>query len=80
MMVTSKGMAGVPRASLVVIAAALPYFKLPEAGLLLVLAVDHLLDMGRSGTNIVGNSVACVVVDAWNGRKLDVIPAKAGTQ
>jgi Na+/H+-dicarboxylate symporter len=68
MMVTSKGMAGVPRASLVVIAAALPYFKLPEAGLLLVLAVDHLLDMGRSGTNIVGNSVACVVVDAWNGR------------
>ncbi|MBL6939154.1 MAG: dicarboxylate/amino acid:cation symporter [Alphaproteobacteria bacterium] len=69
MMVTSKGMAGVPRASLVVIAAALPYFHLPEAGLLLVLAVDHLLDMGRSGTNIVGNSVACVVVDAWNGRK-----------
>jgi len=69
MMITSKGMAGVPRASLVVIAAALPYFKLPEAGLLLVLAVDHLLDMGRSGTNIVGNSVACVVVDAWSGRK-----------
>ena len=68
MMVTSKGMAGVPRASLVVIAAALPYFNLPEAGLLLVLAVDHLLDMGRSGTNIVGNSVACVVVDRWNGR------------
>ncbi len=69
MMITSKGMAGVPRASLVVIAAALPYFHLPEAGLLLVLAVDHLLDMGRSGTNIVGNSVACVVVDAWEGRR-----------
>ena len=68
MMVTSKGMAGVPRASLVVIAAALPYFHLPEAGLLMVLAVDHLLDMGRSGTNIVGNSVACVVVRAWDGR------------
>ena len=67
LMVTSKGMAGVPRASLVVIAAALPYFHLPESGLLLVLAVDHLLDMGRSATNIVGNSVACVVVDAWNG-------------
>jgi Na+/H+-dicarboxylate symporter len=64
MMVTSKGMAGVPRASLVVIAAALPYFNLPEAGLLLVLAVDQLLDMGRSGTNVVGNSVACVVVNA----------------
>jgi len=68
MMVTSKGMAGVPRASLVVILAALPYFHIPEAGLLLVLAVDHLLDMGRSGTNIVGNAVACVVVDAWEGR------------
>ncbi|MBI3677755.1 MAG: dicarboxylate/amino acid:cation symporter [Proteobacteria bacterium] len=67
MMVTSKGMAGVPRASLVVIAAALPYFHLPEAGLLMVLAVDHLLDMGRSGTNIVGNSVACVVLRAWDG-------------
>jgi Na+/H+-dicarboxylate symporter len=67
LMVTSKGMAGVPRASLVVIAAALPYFHLPEAGLLLVLAVDHILDMGRSATNIVGNAVACVVVQAWEG-------------
>jgi len=69
MMVTSKGMAGVPRASLVVIAAALPYFHLPEAGLLLVLAVDHVLDMGRSGTNIVGNAVACLVVDRLDGRR-----------
>ncbi len=68
LMVTSKGMAGVPRASIVVIIAAMPYFNLPEAGILLVLAVDQLLDMGRSGTNIVGNSVACVVVDAWNRR------------
>jgi Na+/H+-dicarboxylate symporter len=68
MMVTSKGMAGVPRASIVVILAALPYFHLPEAGILLVLAVDQVLDMGRSGTNIVGNSVACVVVSAWDAR------------
>jgi len=67
-MVTSKGMAGVPRASLVVIAAALPYFHLPEAGLLLVLAVDHILDMGRSATNIIGHATACVVVNAWEGR------------
>src|SRR3546814_12111162 len=58
LMITSKGMAGVPRASLVVISATLAYFKLPEAGLLLILAVDHLLDMGRSATNVVGNSVA----------------------
>jgi Na+/H+-dicarboxylate symporter len=79
MMVTSKGMAGVPRASLVVIAAALPYFNLPESGLLLVLAIDHLLDMGRSGTNIVGNSVACVVVDAWSGRKPPMPTSPAAT-
>jgi len=68
LMVTSKGMAGVPRASLVVIYAALPLFHLPEAGLLYVLAVDHLLDMGRSATNIVGNSVATVAVSRWEGR------------
>jgi Na+/H+-dicarboxylate symporter len=65
LMVTSKGMAGVPRASLVVIAATLTYFNLPEAGLLLILAVDHLLDMGRSATNVVGNSVAAAVVARW---------------
>lgn len=68
LMVTSKGMAGVPRASLVVIYAALPLFHLPETGLLYVLAVDHLLDMGRSATNIVGNSVATVAVSRWEGR------------
>lgn len=65
LMITSKGIAGVPRASLVVIAATLTYFKIPEAGLLLILAVDHLLDMGRSATNVVGNSVASVVVAKW---------------
>jgi Na+/H+-dicarboxylate symporter len=69
LMVTSKGMAGVPRASIVVVAAALPYFHLPEAGLLLILAVDHILDMGRSATNILGNAVACVVVQAWEGKR-----------
>jgi Na+/H+-dicarboxylate symporter len=65
LMVTSKGMAGVPRASLVVIAATLTFFQLPEAGLLLILAVDHLLDMGRSATNVIGNSVAAAVVAKW---------------
>ena len=68
LMVTSKGMAGVPRASLVVIAATLSYFDLPEAGLLLILAVDHLLDMGRSATNVVGNSVAAAVVAKWENQ------------
>ncbi|ODT84290.1 dicarboxylate/amino acid:cation symporter [Phenylobacterium sp. SCN 70-31] len=68
LMVTSKGMAGVPRASLVVIAATLTYFNLPEAGLLLILGVDHLLDMGRSATNVLGNSVASAVVAKWEGQ------------
>ncbi len=68
LMVTSKGMAGVPRASLVVIAATLTYFRLPEAGLLLILAVDHLLDMGRSATNVIGNSVAAAVVARWENQ------------
>jgi Na+/H+-dicarboxylate symporter len=65
LMVTSKGMAGVPRASLVVIAATLAYFQMPEAGLVLIIGVDHLLDMGRSATNVVGNSVASAVVARW---------------
>jgi len=67
LMVTSKGMAGVPRAALVVVAAMLPTFRLPEAGLLLILAVDHLMDMGRSATNVVGNCVAAAVVARWEG-------------
>ena len=67
LMITSKGMAGVPRASLVVIAAIMPMFKIPEAGLLLILAVDHFLDMGRSGTNVVGNAVAASVIARWEG-------------
>ncbi|MEO6432796.1 MAG: dicarboxylate/amino acid:cation symporter [Sphingomicrobium sp.] len=67
LMVTSKGVAGVPRASLVVIAATLSMFKIPEAGLLLILAVDHFLDMGRSATNVVGNAVAAAVVAKWEG-------------
>ena len=65
LMVTSKGMAGVPRASLVVIAATLAHFGIPEAGLLLILAVDQILDMGRAATNVVGNSIATVVVAVW---------------
>jgi Na+/H+-dicarboxylate symporter len=67
LMVTSKGMAGVPRASLVVIAATLAHFHIPEAGLVLILAVDQFLDMGRSATNVVGNSIATAVVASWEG-------------
>ncbi|MNF25279.1 Proton/sodium-glutamate symport protein [compost metagenome] len=67
LMLTSKGMAGVPRASLVVIAATLTQFDIPEAGLLLILGIDTFLDMGRSATNAVGNSIATAVVAKWEG-------------
>ena len=75
LMVTSKGIAGVPRASLVVIAATLSLFKIPEAGLLLILAVDHFLDMGRSATNVVGNAIAASVVAKWEGDLDPIEPA-----
>ena len=65
LMVSSKGIAGVPRASLVVVAAVLPMFNLPEAGLLLVLGIDHFLDMGRTVTNVLGNAIATAVVAKW---------------
>lgn len=67
LMLTSKGIAGVPRASLVVVAAALTQFNLPDAGMLLLLGIDHFLDMGRSATNVVGNSIATAVVSKWEG-------------
>jgi Na+/H+-dicarboxylate symporter len=66
-MLTSKGMAGVPRASLVVIAATLNQFHIPEAGLLLLMGIDQFLDMGRSATNAVGNAIATAVVANWEG-------------
>jgi Na+/H+-dicarboxylate symporter len=82
LMITSKGIAGVPRASLVVIAATLAQFGLPEAGLLLIIGIDHFLDMGRSATNVVGNAVASAVVARWEGQldpvePVDVEPAHA---
>ena len=70
LLITSKGVAGVPRASLVVIAGMLSMFNIPGEGLLLLLAVDQILDMGRSATNVVGNAVASAVVAKWEGEKL----------
>jgi Na+/H+-dicarboxylate symporter len=67
LMVTSKGIAGVPRAALMVIASSLAYFGLPEEGLVFVVAVDHLLDMGRTATNVIGNAVAATLVAKWEG-------------
>ena len=77
LMVTSKGMAGVPRASLVVIAATLATFNIPEAGLLLIMGIDQFLDMARSATNVVGNSLATAVVAKWEGelRPSEGVPA-----
>ncbi|HTK34132.1 MAG TPA: dicarboxylate/amino acid:cation symporter [Caulobacteraceae bacterium] len=68
LVLTSKGIAGVPRASLVVIAATLTSFNIPAAGLLLILGIDHFLDMGRSATNVVGNSIAAAAVAKWEGQ------------
>lgn len=67
LMVTSKGIAGVPRAGLMVIAASLSFFGLPEQGLLFVIAVDNVLDMGRTATNVFGNAVAATLVAKWEG-------------
>jgi Na+/H+-dicarboxylate symporter len=71
LMVTSKGIAGVPRAGLMVIAASLSYFGLPEQGLVFVIAVDHVLDMGRTATNVLGNAVAATLVAKWEGELKD---------
>jgi Na+/H+-dicarboxylate symporter len=67
LLITSKGMAGIPRASLVVIAGMLAYFKIPVEGLLLLLGIDQILDMGRAATNVVGNAVATAVISKWEG-------------
>ncbi|TFW30872.1 dicarboxylate/amino acid:cation symporter [Massilia horti] len=76
LMLTSKGMAGVPRASLVVIAATLGQFHIPEAGLLLLIGIDHFLDMARSATNVIGNGIATAVVAKWEGELTEAAPNK----
>ena len=85
LMITSKGVAGVPRASLVVIASTLSQFGIPEAGLLMIMGIDTFLDMGRSATNVIGNSLATAVVAKWEGELKpehelgpdDVVPSDA---
>ncbi len=67
LMLTSKGIAGVPRASLVVVAATLGMFGVPLEGIALILPIDHFCDMGRSATNVVGNAIATSVVSKWEG-------------
>ena len=77
LMISSKGIAGVPRAALVVVAAVLPMFGLPEAGIMLILGIDHFLDMGRTLTNVLGNAIATAVVAKWEGEE-GMEPAGAG--
>jgi Na+/H+-dicarboxylate symporter len=79
LMVTSKGVAGVPRASLVVVAATAPMFNLPEAGLLLIMGIDQFLDMGRTATNVVGNSIATAVLAKWEGELGSPEPEEGGS-
>jgi len=67
LMLTSKGIAGVPRASLVVVAATCGMFNIPIEGVALILPIDHFCDMFRSATNVLGNSVATAVVGKWEG-------------
>lgn len=83
LLVTSKGMAGVPRASLVVIAGMLGAFNIPAEGLSMIIAIDWLLDMGRSATNVAGNAVATAVISRLEnalgqpGRADDIRPDQA---
>jgi Na+/H+-dicarboxylate symporter len=77
LMLNSKGMAGVPRGSVVILAATLPTFGLPAAGILLLTGIDQILDMGRSATNAMGNCVAAAVLGKWQGATAPRAPGPA---
>ena len=78
LMLTSKGVAGVPRAALVILTATLSTFHLPPEGIALLLGVDALMDMGRTAINVAGNCVATAVVARWEGERFSsVAPAEA---
>jgi len=64
-MLTSKGVAGVPRASLVILLGTLASFNLPAEGVIVILGVDELMDMARTAVNVIGNCLATVVVARW---------------
>ncbi|MFL9887613.1 dicarboxylate/amino acid:cation symporter [Paraburkholderia agricolaris] len=69
LMLSSKGMAGVARGSVVVVAAVAPMFHLPPSGVVLILAIDQVLDMGRTATNVIGNSIATAVIAKWEAKR-----------
>ena len=68
LMLTSKGIAGVPRAALIVLAGTLTSFNIPIIGVAVLLGIDQLLDMGRTTVNLIGNCVATVVIARWEKR------------
>jgi len=70
LMLASKGVAGVPRGALVVLAATLTQFKLPLEGAAILLGIDQIMDMGRTGVNVMGNCIAAAVVARWEGVKI----------
>jgi len=67
LLISSKGTAGVARASLVIVLAAASSFKLPTEPLFLLFGIDQLMDMGRTAVNVLGNCLACVVIARWEG-------------
>jgi len=77
LMLTSKGVAAVPRASLVILAGTLATFNLPAAGVFVILGVDAVMDMARTSVNVLGNCLACAVVARWEGYPL--MPEKEKT-
>jgi proton glutamate symport protein len=76
-MLTSKGVAGVPRASLVILAGTLATFNLPVEGVAVILGVDTLMDMARTSVNLLGNCLATAVVARWEGVDLQVAALEA---
>ena len=78
LMLTSKGVAGVPRASLVILAGTLATFNLPIEGVAVILGVDTLMDMARTSVNLLGNCLATAVVARWEGVDLSIAPPVIG--
>ncbi|AIR62768.1 C4-dicarboxylate ABC transporter [Cedecea neteri] len=80
LMLASKGIAGVPRSALVVLAATIPSFNIPVAGILLLMGIDHFLDMGRSAINVLGNGVATAMLSKNEGMledtETDTVPVE----
>ncbi len=73
LMLTSKGIAGVPRASLVVVTATCAMFNIPAEGIALILPIDHFCDMFRTMTNVIGNALATTAVSKWEGELTDAV-------